>query len=69
MNARRIPLEALKERSGVCFGGFRPRKQVEESRALARGAPLKGGCNLVPPFIKPACRQAGGIQGDDKEAS
>jgi len=52
MNARRVPLEASKEHSGVCFGGFRPRKQVEEprlraithfgvqARALAHGAPL-----------------------------
>ena len=25
MNAMRVPYEALEERSGVCFGGFRPR--------------------------------------------
>ena len=31
-----------RERSGVCFGGFRPPKQVEEPRVLARGAPLLG---------------------------
>ena len=31
-----------RERSGVCFGGFRPPKQVEEPRVLARGAPLPG---------------------------
>ena len=36
----RVPLEAHKERSGVCFGGFRPSKHVEEPWALARGAPL-----------------------------
>jgi hypothetical protein len=40
MNAMRVPLEAHKERSGVCFGGFRPSKHVEEPRAFARGAPL-----------------------------
>jgi len=40
MNAERVPFEALKERSGVCFGGFRPMKHVEGPRALARGAPL-----------------------------
>jgi hypothetical protein len=28
------------ERSGVCYGGFRPPKHVEEPWALARGAPL-----------------------------
>jgi hypothetical protein len=28
------------EPSGVCFGGFRPTKHVEEPRASARGAPL-----------------------------
>ena len=51
MNARRVPFEAPKERSRVCFGGFRPTKHVEEprlravthfgvqARALARGAP------------------------------
>jgi hypothetical protein len=37
MNARWVPLEATKERSGVCFGGFRPRKHVEEPGALTRG--------------------------------
>ena len=31
-----------RERSGVCFGGFRHPKQVEEPRVLARGAPLLG---------------------------
>jgi len=39
MNTRRVPFEAPKERSRVCFGGFRPTKHVEEPRALARGAP------------------------------
>jgi len=29
MNAERVPFEALKERSGVCFGGFRLLKHVE----------------------------------------
>ena len=33
----RVPYEAPKERSGVCFGGFRPMKHVEEPRASARG--------------------------------
>ena len=37
----RVPLEAYKERSGVCFGGFRPSKHVEEPWALAPGAPLE----------------------------
>ena len=37
MNVERVPFEALKERSRVCFGGFRPTKLVEEPRALARG--------------------------------
>ena len=41
MNAGRVPFEAPKERSRVCFGGFRPTKDLEESRALARGAPHK----------------------------
>jgi len=40
MNAGRVPFEAPKERSRVCFGGFRPTKLVEGPRALARGAPL-----------------------------
>jgi len=40
MNVRRVPFEAPKERSRVCFGGFRPTKYVEEPWALARGAPL-----------------------------
>jgi len=35
MNAGRVPFEASKERSGVCFGGFRPRKHVEEPRLRA----------------------------------
>jgi len=39
MNAGRVPFETPKERSRVCFGGFRPTKLVEEPRALARGAP------------------------------
>jgi hypothetical protein len=41
INAGRVPFEAPKERSRVCFGGFRPTKLVEEPQALARGAPLK----------------------------
>jgi hypothetical protein len=53
MNAERAPFEALKERSRVCFGGFRPLKHVEvprlravthfgvQARALACGAPLR----------------------------
>jgi len=41
MNARRVPLEAPKERSRVCFGGFRPLKQVEEAR-LRAGTPHFG---------------------------
>lgn len=40
MNAETLPLEPPKNRSGACFGGFRPTKYVEESGALARGAPL-----------------------------
>jgi hypothetical protein len=28
MNARRVSFEAPKERSRVCFGGFRPTKHV-----------------------------------------
>jgi CRP-like cAMP-binding protein len=39
MNARRVPFEAPKERSRVCFGGFRLTKHVEEPWALAHGAP------------------------------
>jgi len=30
-------LRSSSERSGVCFGGFRPTKHVEEPRALSRG--------------------------------
>ena len=60
MNAMRVPYEALEERSGVCFGGFRlparsrfgegrPSKHVEEPRVLARGGSTnhfsKGGAN------------------------
>jgi hypothetical protein len=37
MNAGRVPFEAPKEHNGVCFGGFRPTKHVEEPWALARG--------------------------------
>jgi|SRR4030042_3833539 hypothetical protein len=48
MNAGRVPFEAPKERSRVCFGGFRPTKHVEESRALARGAPHNGHSGLDP---------------------
>jgi hypothetical protein len=52
MNAERVPFEALKERSRICLGGFRPMKDVEgprlravthfgvQARALARGAPF-----------------------------
>ena len=40
MNAKRVPFEASKKLSGVCFGGFRPLKHVKERRALARRAPL-----------------------------
>ena len=50
MNAGRVPFEAPKERSRVCFGGFRPTKPVEGPRALARGAPqqpyLKSGIDF-----------------------
>ena len=38
MNAMRVPLEAHEERNGVCFGGFRPSKHVEEPRAFARSS-------------------------------
>jgi hypothetical protein len=38
MNVGRVPFEAPKERSRVCFGGFRPTKLVVEPRALARGS-------------------------------
>src|SRR4030042_4374635 len=31
----RVPYEAPKERRGVCFGGFRPMKHVEEPRLRA----------------------------------
>jgi hypothetical protein len=41
MNAGKVPFEAPNERSGVCFGGFRPRKHVEGPPALARGAPQR----------------------------
>jgi len=41
MNVGRVPFEAPKERSRVCFEGFRPTKLVEEPRALACGAPPK----------------------------
>jgi len=40
VNAERVPFEAPKERSRVCFGGFRLLKHVEGPQALARGAPL-----------------------------
>jgi hypothetical protein len=58
MNARRAPFDAPKERSRVCFGGFRPTKHVEEprlrgvthfgvqARALARGASLWVCCSV-----------------------
>jgi hypothetical protein len=38
MNAKREPFEAPKERSRVCFGGFR--RSCEDARAEARGASL-----------------------------
>jgi hypothetical protein len=39
MNAKRVPFEAPKERSGgVCFGGFR--RSCEDVRAEAQGASL-----------------------------
>ena len=40
MNAERVPFGALKERSRVYFGGFRPMKHVEWPQVLERGAPL-----------------------------
>src|SRR4030042_2600689 len=59
MNAGRVPFEAPKERSRVCFGGFRPTKLVEEPRALARGAPQRHlkeksvrSCSTKSPIIK-----------------
>jgi len=39
-NAGKAPYEAHEERSGVCFGGVRPSKQMEERWALAKKAPL-----------------------------
>ena len=51
MNAGRVPFEAPKERSRVCFGGFRPTKLVEELRALARGAPHFALCNAVQQLL------------------
>jgi hypothetical protein len=47
MNAERVPYEAPEERSGVCFGGFRPTKHVEGPQALAYGAPLPLFLNLL----------------------
>ena len=44
MNARGGTPRSSKGRSGVCFGGFRPPKHVEEPWALARGAPQGGDC-------------------------
>jgi hypothetical protein len=35
-------LRSSYERSGVCFGGFRPTKHVEEPRASARGGSSPG---------------------------
>jgi hypothetical protein len=52
MNAERVPFEAPKERSRVCFGGFRPLKHVEGPRALARGAPLNGDYNKSTRGVK-----------------
>jgi len=40
MNGRGVPFGAPRERSEVCFGGFRPTKHVKEAWALATGAPL-----------------------------
>jgi hypothetical protein len=37
MNAERVPFEALKERSRVCFGGFRLPVRSPASRSLAEG--------------------------------
>jgi hypothetical protein len=51
MNAERVPFEALKERSRVCFVGFRPMKHVEGPRALARGAPLFEESLSFPDYI------------------
>jgi len=51
MNAGRVPFEAPKERSRVCFGGFRPTKLVEEPRVSARGAPHM--ISLIPRKITP----------------
>jgi hypothetical protein len=53
MNARRVPFEAPKERSKVCFGGFRPTKHVEEPRALARGAPLGSRYSVIEMVVCP----------------
>jgi len=50
MNAGGVPLEARYERSGGCFGGFRPLKHVEEPWALARGAPRWGVKELLRPI-------------------
>ncbi len=49
MNAERVPLEAPKERSRVCFGGFRPTKHVEEPWAFARGVHKSFANQFLPP--------------------
>ena len=51
MDAGRVPFEAQKERSRVCFGGFRPTKLVEEPRVLAHGAPHFALCNAVQQLL------------------
>ena len=63
MNAERVPFEALKERSRVCFGGFRPSEACEgaslravthfgvQALALARGASLLYRESHLPPVI------------------
>jgi hypothetical protein len=35
MNAERVPFEALKERSRVCFGGFRPSEACGEAMGFS----------------------------------
>ena len=40
MNAERVSFEALKERSRVCFGGFRPSEACGAATALASEVPL-----------------------------
>ena len=46
-------LRSSYERSGVCFGGFRPTKHVEELRASARGgSTLSSSLQKLPLFRK-----------------